>query len=258
LKKKLIEIIEKNSKVERASYEAINLYLLMIFDNYTIDEINNYMIQFEEKKIDNSTSYIFNYFYNNLYYLFDLAKEKKDTYSLYKTFEDITEFKCSNIYNSVQYETLEEVCKQLTEKNIKQKLIAICIKSGITQPSNDINTIFERHFQYIKNGMLSLKDFSFEGINQNLNNALAGKISFFFLTTTIYIFELTVTKPHIDSIKKISKILTNTFLFMEIIFIIFGIALILINYYFFFYKINEFCKQVFLLIEVFNIYKIYE
>ena len=260
IKRKLNKIIEKYSRVGKTSYEAINLYFLMIFNNYTINEID-YYLKFEsinrEENIDNSSNYIFNYFYNNLYYLFDLEKDKKKIKNLYQAFEDSSELNCTSLYTNIKYEVIEEISKILYEKDIKKKLINVC-RTAYKTEINDIKTIFEKHFQYIKNGMLSLTDYSFEGINKNLNNTLPSKISFYFLTTAIYIMETITTKFHKISMKKINDILNITFLTMEIVFIIFGIVLILINYFFYFHNINEFCKQIFLLIKTFNIYKIYE
>ena len=260
IKRKLTEIIEKYSRVEKTSFEAINLYFLMIFNNYTINEID-YYLKFESinkrGNIDNSSNFIFNYFYNNLYYLFDLTKDKKQIKNLYQTFEDSSEFNCTSLYTSTKHEILEEISNILYEKDIKKHLINICRKVYITE-ANDMKTIFERHFQYIKNGILSLTDFSFEGLNKNLNSTIPSKISIYFLTTTIYIIETITTKPHKNSMKKINYILNITFLTMELVFIIFAIVLILINCFFYFYNINEFCKQIFLLIKTFNIYKIYE
>ena len=68
----------------------------------------------------------------------------------------------------------------MTDLDLKQKLVDICIISHITESKN-VKTIFERHFQFIKNGMLNLKDFSFEGLNQNLDSTIIGRIAFFFL-----------------------------------------------------------------------------
>ena len=66
---------------------------------------------------------------------------------------------------------MEEIFKLFPNNNIKEKLINICESNGITD-SHDIKTIFERHFQSIKNGMLSLTDFSYKGLNKHIESTL--------------------------------------------------------------------------------------
>ena len=260
-KQNLIKVIEKNSMLEKACYEATNIYELMIFNNYTIDEIIDYMnisdigeFQNNEK---NSSNIIFNRFYQQLYFVFDLKKDKEKVGTLYKYFDDLIEFNCSNLYKLIKYDLLEAVDKLLPNIDLKEHLIEVCQFSKIDS-SKDIKTLFERHFQYIKSGIISLKDFSYEGLNKNVNDDIIGKVSFFFLSTTIYIIEVTTSKPMIGSIKKIYYLMNKRFLVMEIIFIFFGVVLIVIIIFFYFYNINELYKQIFLLKKTFNIYKSYE
>lgn len=168
--------------LEKACYEAINIYELMIFNNYTIDEIIDYMnisdigeFQNNEK---NSSNIIFNSFYQHLYFVFDLKKDKENIGNLYKDFDDLIEFNCSNLYKLIKYDLLEAVDKLLPNIDLKEHLIEACQFSKIDS-SKDIKTLFERHFQYIKSGIISLKDFSYEGLNKNINDDIIGKVSFF-------------------------------------------------------------------------------
>ena len=262
-KKNIFELINKNSKLEKSCYDAINMYELMIFNNYTIEEMINYMELLNDIKEnynennsnnENISNIIFINFYQDLYLIFDLKKNKKNIGNLYQDFDDLSEFNCVNLYSLVKYELLDELDKILSNINLKQKLINICIFSHIAE-SKDIKTIFERHFQFIKNGMISLKDFSYEGLNKNLNSTIIGRITFFFLSTTIYIIELITNKPHTDSFNNLYHSMNDKFLLMEIVFILFGLGMILVIKYFYFYYINELCKQIFLLKKAFNICK---
>ena len=110
----------------------------------------------------------------------------------------------------------------------------------------------------MKNGMLSLTDFSYDGLNKNLDSTIIGRIAFFFFTTTIYIIEVTTSIPHKNSVHKMMELLGNRILITEIIFLIFGVALILIILFFYIYNINKFCKQIFLLKKTFNIFEMQE
>ena len=263
LKTKLFNIIDKNSRVENACYEAFNMYELMIFNNYTLEEMGEFLEftnanEGEQTNISEADSnLIFNSFYQDLYLLFDLEKDQENIGTMYQDFEDLAEFNCVNMVVTFKYETLEKVDELITNVDLKQKLVEICIISHITESKN-VKTIFERHFQFIKNGMLSLTDFSFEGLNKNLEQTTIGRIAFFFFTTTIYIIEVTTSKPHKDSITKLMSLLGERLLITEIVFVIFGIALIVIILFFYIYNINKFCKQIFLLRKIFNIFEMHE
>jgi hypothetical protein len=263
LKTKLFNIIDKNARVENACYEAFNMYELMIFNNYTLEEMGEFLEftnanQGEDTNISEADSnLIFNTFYQDLYLLFDLEKDQENIGTMYQDFEDLAEFNCVNMVVTFKYEILEKVDELITNVDLKQKLVEICIISHITESKN-LKTIFERHFQFIKNGMLSLTDFSFEGLNKNLEQTTIGRIAFFFFTTTIYIIEVTTSKPHKDSITKLISLLGERLLITEIVFVIFGIGLIVIILFFYIYNINKYCKQIFLLRKIFNIFEMHE
>ena len=259
-KTKLFNIISKNAKLETSCYEAINLYELMIFNNYTLEELATLFDisnQSSNETEENESNPIFNNFFQDLYLLFDKEKDQANMLSLFKDFEDLAEFNCINMVVTFKYEIIEKCHEILEGVNLKQKLVDICIISHITE-SKDIKTIFERHFQFMKNGMLSLTDFSFEGLNKNLDSTIIGRIAFFFFSTTIYIIEVTTSKPHKDSIQKLMSLLNQRIIVTEVSFIIFGFALILIIMFFYIYNINNFCKQIFLLRKTFNIFEMHE
>ena len=70
-------------------------------------------------------------------------------------------FSCENLYY-LNRENLDEISNNLN-KNITENLIQLCEKSRITE-SNDFRSVFERHFQNIKNGILSVEDYSYNGL----------------------------------------------------------------------------------------------
>ena len=73
------------------------------------------------------------------------------------------------------------------------------------------------------------------------------ELHFFFFTTTIYIIEVSTSIPHKNSVNKIMALLGNRIIITEIIFLIFGVFLILIILFFYIFNINKFCKQIILL-----------
>ena len=228
----------------------------MIFNNYTIDEMINYMeLSNENEKTDSNI--IFDNFYHDLYLLFDLEKDQINMDIVYQDFEDIAEFNCTNIFINYHYDIIDKVDDIMTNINLKERLVDICVVSYINDFKN-IKTIFERHFQFIKNGMLSLTDFSYEGLNKNLDSTIIGRISFFFFTITIYIIEVKTSRPHKESINRLMALLSSRTLITEIIFLLFGIAFIIIILFFYIYNINKFCNQIFLLKKTFNIFENHE
>ena len=228
----------------------------MIFNNYTIDEMINYMeLSNENEKTDSNI--IFDNFYQDLYLLFDLEKDQINMDIVYQDFEDIAEFNCTNIFINYHYDIIDKVDDIMTNINLKERLVDICVVSYINDFKN-IKTIFERHFQFIKNGMLSLTDFSYEGLNKNLDSTIIGRISFFFFTITIYIIEVKTSRPHKESINRLMALLSSRTLITEIIFLLFGIAFIIIILFFYIYNINKFCNQIFLLKKTFNIFENHE
>ena len=255
-KGKIFNIIQKNTELEEACYEEINIYKLMIFYNYTIDVMVNYMEYSLENNINekkgNQSNLIFDKFYKDLYLIFEVEKDKEKIGSLYEDFDDVAEFTCENTFYEFEYEILEGIQARLSNINPKKKLIDICINMHVAD-SKDVKTIYERHFQIIKNGMLSLTDFSFDGLNKNLNNQSIGRSTFYFLTITINLIEVTTSRPHINSIKKILGLLSSRILITGITFLIIGISFIFIILFFYIYNINKFCKQFYLLRKVFNI-----
>ena len=151
----------------------------MIFNNYTIDEIVNYMeLSNENEKTDSNI--IFENFYQDLYLLFDLEKDQRNMDKVYQDFEDFAEFNCTNVFINYHYNIIDKVDDVMTNLDLKQRLVDICNLSNINNFKN-LKTIFERHFQFIKNGMLSLTDFSYDGLNKNLDTTIIGRISFFSL-----------------------------------------------------------------------------
>jgi hypothetical protein len=253
-KEKIFNIIQKNTELEDACYEAINIYELMIFYNYTIDEMVNYMEYSLENndKNRNQSNLIFDKFYKDLYLIFEVEKDKENIGNLYEDFDDLTEFTCENTFYKFEYEILDGIQERLPNVDPKKKLTEICNIMHVADSKN-IKTIYERHFQIIKNGMLSLTDFSFDGLNKNINNQGIGRSTFFFLTITINIIEIITNRPHVISIKKILGLLSSRILITGIIFLIIGTSFIFIILFFYIYNINTFCKQLYLLRKVFNI-----
>jgi hypothetical protein len=73
-KTNLYELIQKNILLESSIYRAINIYELMVFHNYTIDEVTNKILS---DNINNEKNSIIKSFYSDIKIAFDSIKEKK-------------------------------------------------------------------------------------------------------------------------------------------------------------------------------------
>ena len=250
----LYTLVEKNTEIEWLVYQGINTYYLMVFNNYTIREISEkiYPDLYNPKE---DISFLKS-FYQNLINAFDIKKEIDDLGNLYES--NISIFTCEEIYesNSNIIKELSETALGPEMSNTKKRLIKICENFGVTD-NNDPKSEFERHIQLIKNGLISIDDFSLKGLINHLKTGNLGKISLFFNNVLIYLLEVYITKPNKEAINGVSKILKNDIKIMEISFIIIDIIIIVIVF-FIIIKIKQFSSQILLIKSVFKIYELQE
>ena len=181
------------------------------------------------------------------------------TDNLYKDFEDFSNFTCEKFieYNDENMDALAENPKSKNTGDIPSNLIKLCIYSRVSE-SNDYRTIYERHFQYIRNGILSIDDYSYDGLIKHIKDEdFLSRLAVFFNVMIMHILELTNTLPHREAIKNILSYLSDLILLSEIIFICCDIISIIFSL--FFYKsINNKCSQIVLLKQIFKIVEIQE
>jgi len=256
-KKNLYTLIDKNLNLESSLYKALNLYDLMIFNSLTLSDITKFI--FGDKGKDEKENIYLKSFYDDLKLAFDSKKEKNKIPSLYIDFEDYSNFTCEKFieYNNENMIGLAENPISKETGDIPSNLINLCIFSRVSE-SNDYRTIFERHYQYIRNGILAINDFSYEGlINQIKEGGNLARITVFFNAIILHILEIVNTLPHREGIANILSYLSTLILYSEIIFICCDIISIIFSL--FFYKsINNKCSQILLLKQIFKIVEIQE
>jgi hypothetical protein len=229
----------------------------MIFNNLTLNEISE--LFFGEKGNNTTENIYVKTFYDDLKLAFDSKKEKNKISGLYKDFEDYSNFTCEKLieYNDENMVALAKNPKSKITGDIPSNLINLCIFSRVSE-SNDYRTIFEKHFQYIRNGILSIDDYSYEGLIKHIKDGdILSRISVFFNVMIMHILEVTNTLPHREAIKNTLSYLSQLILLSEIIFICCDIISIIFSL--FFYKsINNKCSQILLLKQIFKIVEIQE
>jgi hypothetical protein len=158
--------------------------------------------------------------------------------------------------NSENIKEIEENDKEKKLNNITGNLIKLCEFLRITD-SKDFRSVFERHFQNIKNGMLSMNNFSYQGrIDHIINDGTLSNISLFFNSIIIYIIELTNNIPLRNSISIILNRLQNLIIISEIAFLMFDIIAILFVLLLYVRGINNLCHKIFGLRKIFQIFEL--
>ena len=256
-KENLYELIEKYNMIESAVYRAINIYDLMVFHNYTIEEISNNIVPDYIGKEKNA---LIKSFYLDIETAFNSIKAKNKIKTVYEDFEDTTNFTCENIFE-LNSDNINEILKYDEGKQLNgltSHLIKLCEFSRITE-TNDFRTVYERHFQYIRNGILSMNDFSYEGIIDHIiNDGKLSEISLFFNSIIIYIIEITTKIPFENAINKLLNKLGNLILISEIIFLCFDLVAILFVIFLYIRGINQLCNKIFGLRKIFRIFEMQE
>ena len=257
IKTNLYILIDKNASLETSVYRAINFYDLMIFNNYTMDELAKLYLDNKDKDQPNA---LFKTFYNDLKFAFNNKRERNEISSIYINFEDQMTFTCETLFelNNDYIELIKSNSKSADLNDIKGNLIKLCENTGIAD-SNDYTTVFERHFQYIRNGMSSLTDYTYPGLLEHFNSGgTISRMSLFFNCILIYLLELTNFDPHKKAVQKLLKLFVFSIRLTELIYLFFDILLINIVIFVYIKKIKNYCNQILLLRKIFKIFEIHE
>ena len=257
-KKNLYVLMEKNSNIETSIYRSINIYNLIIFNNFTLEEITQNIYPNIGKKEESLS--IIKSFYDDLLLAFNNRKEKSEIKSLYQDIDDNSSFTCENLFE-INKNYIEELYNITIDKpkpdNLKERLIKICNNLEVAD-SNDPITSFERHFQYIKNGLIDIDNFTYDGLITHLKTGIFGGITFFFNTILIYLLEILFFNPHHSAVTKLLGLLNDCIQITEITLIIIDITFTFIILFVFISNIKNYCEQILLLNKTFKIYEIQE
>jgi len=249
VKTNIYSIIDKNASIENVIYRAINFYHLMIFQNYTIKEIESNIFE------RNGESKLFENFYYILELAFNNKKEKRNLGPFYKDFEDESNFTCKEFYeyNNDLIKELENNSKAVDLGNITASLIELCEYVNITK-YNDYRNVYEMYFQIIKNGMLFFKDNSYESIiNYIKTNPIISNISLYFNAFIIYIISMINNKPHSEVVIKLFLNLKFLNKVTSVIYLYYPLFVMILGMLFYIPRINYLCDQIIILKNVFKI-----
>ena len=248
-------LIGKNTDLESTLYNSINIYYLMIFNNYTLSEVTEDILFNYYNKEDNFS--ILKSFYKDLMLIYNSQVEKDDLNELYESFEKTSNFSCKLLYekNDEFLEEMEETQSAELITEIEDKLIELCINSKIEE-SEDSKNVFERHFQYIINEIISIKDTTYNGLIQHIKKGNMGRIAFFYSNVIIFLCEIIFHKPNKKTLNNFLALLSKNIKISEILFLIVLVAFVIIILFLLIAKIKNFCEQILLLKNVFKIAEI--
>jgi hypothetical protein len=257
IKNNLFNLFAKNGLLETSLYKAINYYDLMIFNNYTVDEIANLYLDEKDKHLPSA---LFRTFYNDLKNAFNKRNERSEINSVYSDFDNEITFTCEALFelNNDNLEQIKNNSKSAELNDIKGNLIKLCENNGLAD-FNDYTTVFEMHFQFIRNGMASLTDFTYPGMLQHfISEGTISKMSLFFNCILIYLLELAHEGPTNIGMNNLFNLLKLSVRLTEFFFLFFDIALISIILFVIINNIKRYCQQIFLLRKIFKIFEIHE
>ena len=253
--KTLYTIFDKDFTLERSIYAAMNIYDFMILENYTMSQLQDHLID-NIDIYENNEGLLVAKFYRDLDILFDSYKDKKKLKDLYPNLDD--NLTCEILYKEINNDIIEKIEKNTKDLyNTTDKLIKLCERSGI-EDSKDIFSAFEYHYQFLKNAMLSINDFSFDGLVEHLKKGLPGQIKVFFNCILIYILDVINNLPHDIARNKLNSIFNRDIVITESIFIGLDFFIIFITFLSFISNIKNYCRQIILLKKIFKIYEIQE
>ena len=256
----MFTLIKKNCHLETAIYRVLNGYDLMLFHKIPIERLSSIIIL--DEKLKKEPHAFYKSIYEDLQLAFNSIKEKNSLVDLYKDFEDISEFTCQNLYSNnkdyIQKLEEENLNSQVIIENITNNLVKICEFSRISEVNN-FRSAYETHFQFIIDGILSLKSLDFSGITNNiLSSKYRANVSVFFNYIITFILEITNTIPHKKVIESLITQLDLLIFISHLFFFIFDIIAILVIIFFFIAGINSLCNQIFILKTIFKISEIQE
>ena len=141
--------------------------------------------------------------------------------------------------------------------NIKQKILNACISSEIDS-TNDMTESFQFHYRTIRNALITIDDFSYEGLLNHLNGGLFGKIYLHFYLVLIYVMDIINVKFHKIEYDNLLELFEHYLTLSIVVVIILDIILIFIILFFYISRLKKFCEQIILLKKVFQICEIHE
>ena len=243
--KRVNDLIGSHASLSTDSYKLLNYYQLMIFQNFTIEDINNF-----ERYNQSIGQDLFSKIYTDIQAL----------YNSKKIADKLTQYNLGNIdhyYNytcKTYYEYLFSTNLFLARMDIKYKdfLMFVCESSNIFK-SNNYKNIFSILFENIQIGINEINDRSYKGLIDIKHNGHFPKIIVNFITVYYFAFEILGAQLQRKSYQKINLLRLNYINISFIIYYISSFVFILIIIFGYILKINSNYNKIHELKKVFKV-----
>ena len=247
-------ILEKDTTRETAIYRAINIYYIMIFNNYTVDYATKILYPDIYHKSEKLT--MFKYIYSSMKLGFNNKIEIESLGDLYKNFDNVKRYSCEHLYKENAEEFLSLYTNEVSSSiDIQEKLTNMCVNI-LGLDSDKSLYLIENHFQYIKNGIIILDNFTYQGIITHLKLGYLGRVSLFFNGMMTFLINIIYSKRHQIAINRLLNILRSHIQITSILSIIYDIILTVVIIFLFIRRVNNYCNQITLLKNTFQISKV--
>ena len=257
VKTNLYSLINKNLELEISLYKAINLYDLIIFNNLTIEELSTDIFYSPGNNIYNRAT-LLNSFYDDLFIAFNYEAEIN---ILRKNFESFPffNFTCENLYESNRGYILELANYSLIHNisDIISQLKQICKRSRLAE-YNDMNAVFQSHYQEIKNSIVFITDNSYTGLIKHIKEGKLGKVTLHFNCILLYLLNIVSNGMHQEEIEDLIILLKKNLNTTLIVTIFLYTMLIIIVRLLYIIQLKKYANRVILLKKVFIICEVQE
>ena len=258
IKDNLYSLLKKDTELEISFYKVINIYDLMIFGNYTLDELATDVF-YEPTYKKNDGTYLLKSFYDDLYLPFNYNVEILILVNNFAEGFPYFNFTCENLYDMesdfIEKLELNPEIKKLGK--ISDKMYKLCKDSGI-DVYNDIAAAFAYHYQLALHALNLIDDFSYEGLINHIKKGYFGKLCLHLNLILNFITDIINVKLHKVEYDNLLNLLKNYLINDISIIILLYIIIIIIIIFFFISRLKNFCKQVILLKQVFQLCDAYE
>ena len=250
----LTKLLDKNIRLETSIYRAINIYYMMVFNNMTLKFATS--IFYPDVYDEFESLSIFKYFYSALKLGFNNKIEIEELGSIYKNFGNVEKFTCGDLYEDEGKVLINLYISQINSTDDAQKKLTNMCINFIGMDSDKTLYLIENHFQYIKNGIINLVDFSKEGLISHIKLGYLGRISLFFNIIMTFLTNIIYNKRHTIAIDRIIDLLETHLEVTVVLYIFYDIVLTVIIIFFFISKIKKYCNQIILLKNIFQLTKV--
>jgi len=242
---RIYSLIQSHGSLSNSLYKLLNYYHLMIYENITIEDINNF-----ERYNTSIGEDIFSNIYKNIRDIYDSKKymDKLGGYNL-DNIDAYYNYTCKTYYESL-FKTDEFL--RMSNTKYKEFLTIVCENSKIFK-TNNYKQIFSILFEYIQIGINEINDHSYKGLIKIMLGIHYPKTIVFSLTVYNYALEILGLQLQRKSYQKISAIMVNYVNISFIIFYISSFFIVLIILFGYIWNLNNNYNKIHELKKIFKI-----